>query len=416
MNKIYNLTAQLAELALPLSIPFNNKMRQFIEGRRESFDVLKRNIKPEDKVIWLHMASLGEFEQGVPILQMLRSIFPGYKIAVSFFSPSGYEQKKNSPLADVVVYLPLDTQTNAKKFIDLLHPELVIFIKYEFWPNYLKELNKRSIQTLLVSGGFRKDQIFFKSYGTWMRKSLESFEHFFVQNTKSEQLLKSIGFLNVTVSGDTRFDRVAAQLEQNNKLGFIEDFLGDKLCVVGGSTWPEDEELLIDYINNDDSETKFIIAPHQIKPDAIADLKKNISRKTILFSEKEEKDLSGYRVLILDTIGLLTRIYNYADIAYIGGAVGKTGLHNILEAATFGIPVISGKNIDKFPEAIRLRKLAGLYTVNDKTELQEILAKFIGDRNFREKTGMICGHFINSNVGATEIIAQYLKQHYVKKS
>lgn len=410
MNQIYNLTAKLAELALPLSIPFNSKMKQFIEGRRETFGILENKIGKEDNVIWFHMASLGEFEQGVPILNLVRTIFPTHKIVVSFFSPSGYEQKKNTSLADAVVYLPIDTQSNAEKFIDHLHPELVIFIKYEFWPNYLRELNKRKIKTLLVSGGFRQDQLFFKSYGSWMRKSLESFEHFFVQNKESEKLLRSIGFTNVTVSGDTRFDRVAAQLAQNNTLEFVEEFTQHKLCVVAGSTWPEDEELLVEFINNNTTATKFIIAPHQIKPEAIVNLKNNISKKSVLFSEKESKDLKTCEVLIIDTIGLLTRIYNYADIAYVGGAMGHTGLHNILEAATFGIPVITGKNINKFPEALRLRKLAGLYTVNDQQELCEILSKFIEDNNFRERTGMISGHFISSNTGATRIIEKYIRK------
>src|SRR5690606_12985507 len=211
LNHIYNLTAKLAELALPLSMPFNSKMRQFVEGRRGSFIILEKKIKKDDKVIWFHMASLGEFEQGVPILTLVRNIFPNHKIVVSFFSPSGYEQKKNTPLADAVVYLPIDTQSNAEKFIDLLHPNLVIFIKYEFWPNYLKELNKRKVRTLLVSGGFREDQLFFKSYGSWMRRSLNSFEHFFVQNSDSEKLLKSIGFNNVTVSGDTQIGRASCR-------------------------------------------------------------------------------------------------------------------------------------------------------------------------------------------------------------
>ncbi len=410
MNQIYNLTAKLAELVLPLSIPFNSKMRQFVEGRKETFKILEKKIGREDKVIWLHMASLGEFEQGVPILNLVRSVYPTHKIVVSFFSPSGYDQKKNTPLADAVVYLPIDTRSNAKKFLDLIHPELVIFIKYEFWPNFLGELRRRKIKTLLVSGGFRKDQVFFRSYGGWMRNSLKSFDHFFVQNTESQKLLQSIGFTNVTVSGDTRFDRVATQLEQNNRLEFIEKFLGEELCIVAGSTWPEDEELLIDIINRDDTGTKFILAPHQIKKDGIAELRKKLKGEVILFSEKENKELSGYKVMIVDTIGLLTRVYNYADIAYVGGAVGTTGLHNILEAATFGIPIITGKNIEKFPEALKLRKLAGLYSVENVQELEEIISKLIADKNFREKTGMISGHFISSNIGATRIVEQYLRE------
>jgi 3-deoxy-D-manno-octulosonic-acid transferase len=391
-------------------------MKKFLDGRKETLTILNSKLKKDDAVIWFHMASLGEFEQGLPIIEVVKKLYPCHKILVSFFSPSGYEVKKNSPVADAVVYLPLDTKKNVRWFLDTAHPELVIFIKYEFWPNYLNELKSRNITSLLVSGGFRENQVFFKSYGNWMKKSLETFDHFFVQNQISKDLLNSIGFQNVTVSGDTRFDRVANQLKQDNGLDFIEAFKDDKLCVVVGSTWPEDEALLKDFINQAANETKFIIAPHNIKSDQIKSFKERLNKKTILYSEKEGKNLVNYQVFIIDTIGLLSKVYSYADIAYVGGAAGNTGLHNILEPATFGIPIITGNNFDKFPEAKQLQELAGLYPVATREELSEILSKLLTEVDFRVKTGEIAGHFIKNNTGATRIIERYLKNNYVKNS
>lgn len=381
-----------------------------IKGRKETFEILRRQIRDQDKVIWFHMASLGEYEQGVPIIEVVKERFPDHKIVISFFSPSGYEIRKNTPLADTVVYLPLDTPGNAERFLDLAHPEIAIFIKYEFWPNFLKELKARKIRSFLVSGGFREDQMFFKEYGKWMRKSLETFEYFFVQNKKSEELLHYIGFQNVVVSGDTRFDRVSHQIEQDNTLNFIQEFKDNKLCIVAGSTWPEDEDLLVDFINSSSKEVKFILAPHQIKPDHIQNLKQKLQKKIVLYSEMDEESLEVFDVFIIDTIGLLTKIYAYADIAYVGGAAGKTGLHNILEPATFGIPIVIGQNFERFPEAKQLQQLAGLFSVSDKKELGEIFTRLINDNSFRKKTGMIAGHFINSNTGATGIFKEYLQR------
>ena len=381
----------------------------FVEGRKETYEILKSKISSQDKVIWFHMASLGEYEQGVPIIKVIKERFPDHKIVISFFSPSGFEIRKNSPLADAVVYLPLDTPANAKKFLDLVHPEMAIFIKYEFWPNFLKELKRRKIRSFLVSGGFREDQMFFRKYGKWMRNSLETFEYFFVQNNKSEELLHSIGYRNVVVSGDTRFDRVSHQIEQDNTIKFIQDFKDDKLCMVAGSTWPEDEDLLVDFINKASEEVKFILAPHQIRQEHIQSLKQKLQKKTVLYSGMEGENLKDYNVFIVNTIGLLTKIYSYADIAYVGGAAGKTGLHNILEPATFGIPIVIGQNFERFPEAKQLQQLAGLYSVIDPKELNEIFTRLISDQNFRRKTGMIAGHFINSNTGATRIFKEYLQ-------
>lgn len=409
MHSIYNILISIASFCLKIIAVFNRKIKLFVSGRKDVFKILNENIGLNDKTIWFHCASLGEFEQGLPIMQALKIAKPSYKLVVSFFSPSGYEIKKNTPIADCIVYLPLDTKKNAKKFISALHPSLVFFVKYEFWPNYLFQLKKQNISTLLISSVFREDQIFFKSYGGFMRKALFTFQHIFVQDKNSEALLKTIKFNKVTCSGDTRFDRVSHQIEVDNSLPFIEQFINKKLCVVCGSTWAEDEAVLIDYINSASSEVKFIIAPHQIEKEKIEKLRLKIKSKTILYSEMAGKEIQDSSVFIIDTIGLLSKIYSYADIAYVGGAMGKTGLHNILEPATFGIPILIGKNFKNFPEAERLQHLAGLFSIESASEFSEILTKLLSGKTFREKTGMIAGHYINSNVGATRKIMTYVE-------
>lgn len=358
----------------------------------------------------MHCASLGEFEQGVPILEAWQKAYPNYKIILTFFSPSGFEIKKNTTLAHVVVYLPFDTQKNAKKFLEIVHPSLSIFVKYEIWPNFLLELKARNIPALLVSGLFRKNQVYFKPHGGFMRKALRTIDHFFVQNKTSEELLKRLNLANVTMSGDTRFDRVSHQIEMDNSLNFMDTFVGNSLCVVCGSTWPEDEAILLDYINNSSENVKFVIAPHKIDTSKIESFRSKLKGKSILFSEKDKGDLSTPSVFIIDTIGYLTKIYSYADIAYVGGAAGTTGLHNILEPATFGIPIVIGQNFDNFPEAKKLQQLAGLFSISSVAECKTILEKLVSDKNFRNKTGMIAGHFVNSNTGATGIVLDYIKQ------
>ncbi len=383
-------------------------MKLFVDGRKDVIETIEQKIAATDKTIWFHCASLGEFEQGVPIMEGVRKLKPDHKIVVSFFSPSGYENKKNTPLADVVVYLPMDTPSNANKFIESLHPSLVFFVKYEFWPNYLFGLQKRNIQTLLVSGVFRKDQMFFKTYGRFMRKALTAFEHFFLQENNSELLLKNIGFTNTTVSGDTRFDRVSNQLKMNNTLKFAEEFKEESVCIVCGSTWVEDESVLIEYMNASANDVKFIIAPHKIEAEKIKALRQKINKKTILHSEKDNVNISDYNVLIIDCIGLLTKLYNYADIAYVGGAMGATGLHNILEPATFGIPIVIGKNFKEFPEAGQLQDCGGLFAISNPEEASAILIKLVEDRSFRLKTGEISANFVKNNTGATQTVLAYI--------
>ncbi|QAA83282.1 3-deoxy-D-manno-octulosonic acid transferase [Aequorivita sp. H23M31] len=411
MHILYNLLIHLTSFGLRIVGLFSNKMKLFVKGRENVFEILKADIASSDKSVWFHCASLGEFEQGVPIMEEIRKRKPDHKIIISFFSPSGFEIKKNTSLADVVVYLPMDTPSNARKFISITHPSLVFFVKYEFWPNYLFELQQKDIPTLLISGVFRPNQWFFQSYGGFMRKALTAFNHFFLQDEESRELLKNIGFTNITVSGDTRFDRVSHQIEMDNTLNFAEDFKGNSICIVCGSTWPEDEAVLLDYINSAPKKVKFIIAPHKMERSQIDGFKSKLKRKTILYSEKDKVNISAYEVLVIDCIGLLTKLYSYADIAYVGGAMGNTGLHNILEPATFGVPIIIGKNFEGFPEAYKLRSLAGLFVVSNSKEAMDIFSKLVEDANFRRKTGMIAGHFVNKNTGATQKVIEYVSSN-----
>ncbi|MEP2936751.1 MAG: glycosyltransferase N-terminal domain-containing protein [Gilvibacter sp.] len=411
MKKIYNLLTKASTPVLKILGMVNPKIKSFVDGRAHVFEDLTQAISSSEKYIWVHCASLGEYEQGLPIIQQICSDYPGYKILLTFFSPSGYKVRHNSPYAHVVSYLPLDTPNNAKRFIELTNPVMAIFVKYEFWPNYFDQLKQRSIPTLLVSGVFRQDQAMFKSYGGWLKKSLSAVTHFFVQNETSKDLLTQLGYENVTLSGDTRFDRVSHQIEVDNRLEFMDHFAGEHFCIVIGSSWPEDEAVFLEYLNDTDhSRIRFVIAPHEIEEAKIEKLIAKLKVPFIRYTQLEKNEIPKENVLILDTIGLLTKVYSYAHIAYVGGAMGTSGLHNILEPATFGIPIIIGKDYQKFPEAKKLRELAGLYSVSSSAEFITATDRLINDDNLREKTGMICGHFINSNTGATRIVMNYIAQ------
>ena len=409
MRALYTILTHLSYPFLWGSKFFSKKMKLFMEGRKGVLDHLSDHINPGDKTIWFHCASLGEFEQGLPIMETIREQMPNHKLVLTFFSPSGYEVRKDTKLADVVSYLPLDTKTNARRFLEIVHPSLAIFVKYEFWPNYLFELERLDIPSLLVSGLFRPNQVFFKPRGFFMRKALGTIDHFFVQNVESLELLKSINIENVSVSGDTRFDRVSRQIEQDNSLAFVEKFKGDGLCLVCGSTWPEDEALLLEFVNESESHLKFVIAPHSIDEAKIESFRSKLKKPSVRFSTMENEDIEGASIFILDTIGLLTKVYSYADIAYVGGGMGTSGLHNILEPATFGVPIIIGKNYQNFPEAVRLESLAGLFSVRTSEEFTSVMNKLILDNDLRNKTGMICGHFVNGNTGATDLIMAHIR-------
>lgn len=411
MQPIYNLGISIAQMALKVISIFNHKIKLGVQGREDTFSILKNMISSTDKTLWFHCASLGEYEQGLPVFKELRKDHPNYKIVLTFFSPSGYEIRKNTEIADAVVYLPLDTKAHAKKFLDLVHPDLTVFVKYDIWPNILNELKKRKLKAILISALFRENQIYFKSYGSFMKNALFAFEHIFTQDENSKILLESIGYKNVSVSGDTRFDRVYNQLEQNNTLDFISEFKNDKLCVVAGSTWPEDEALLIEYINSlKTDDVKFIIAPHNIKLAQIEKLKNSINKQTVLFSEKEKSNISTAQVLILDTIGLLTKVYSYANLAYVGGAMGKTGLHNTLEPAVFGVPIIIGKHFINFPEAKFMIKNKGMFPVKNAKELFQNLDNLIGKQDLRILSGQNNLNFIKNNRGSVIQIMSYLRK------
>lgn len=401
---LYNLVISIAGFFLKIVALFSPKIKLFVEGRKNVFSILEEKIKPSDKTIWFHSASLGEYEQGLPVIEKIKEKYPSHKIIVTFFSPSGYEVRKNNTAADVTVYLPLDSKSNAKRFLKLVHPEFVFFIKYEFWLNYLKELEKSKTPTYLISGIFRDSQMFFKWYGGFYRNALKAFTYFFVQNESSKQKIETIGFKNVIISGDTRFDRVAAILERDNTLDYIENFKNNQPTIVIGSSWPKDEALIAEYINQAPDNVKFIIAPHNIKTDQIAALKSLLTKSTILYSEKEEKDLSNYNVFIIDTIGLLTKIYSYATIAYVGGGFGNPGIHNILEPATFGIPIVIGPNFANFAEAVSLVELEGCMPVSTFNELKTVFDRLLNDAIFFKEKSKICKSFIQENKGATDTI------------
>lgn len=416
---IYQLVVRFTAQFLRLIALFNPKIKLFVEGRKVVFHQLQEAITPSDKTIWFHAASLGEFEQGLPIMEAIKKKYPSHKIVVSFFSPSGYEVKKSNTIADVTVYLPLDTKRNAHNFIKAVHPDLVFFIKYEFWPNYLNELQQLQIKTFLVSGIFRKNQAFFKWYGGFYRKALEAFSYFFVQNESSKILIQRLGYQNVMISGDTRFDRVMNILERDNSLDFMDEFCtANSKIIVIGSSWPKDEEMLLNYINTSAENIKFVIAPHNIKADQIKNLKSQIRKKTILFSEKEEllkqvqqDKVEDFQVFIIDTIGILTKIYSYADIAYVGGGFGNPGVHNILEPATFGIPIIIGPNYSHFAEATALVNLGGCISIKNQNQLKEIIDELLQNEDERLEKGHICRTFVQMNAGATEKISNQISKN-----
>lgn len=407
MSTLYNIFVYTAIGGLKVLALFNKKLHLFVKGRQNIFKDIAVNLSDNDKVIWFHSASLGEFEQGIPIIEKLKKSYPNYKILVTFFSPSGYEVRKNYPLADCVTYLPFDTYRNAQKFITQVNPKLAVFIKYEFWPNFLKVLKQGQIPTLLVSGIFRENQLFFKGYGGFYRKALKTFTHFFVQNQNSKDLLNRIGFNNVSLSGDTRFDRVFNITKQRQKLDFIERFSKDKITLVAGSTWPDDEDILMNYINNEASENqKFILAPHNIKKEDIQQLMTSCKKSICLYSDVKKN--SAAQVLIIDSIGLLTSVYAYATIAYVGGGFNKSGIHNILEPATYGVPIIIGPNYSKFKEAGDLIALNVCKSIDNKTSFNNSFKNLSENKKSIKEKGQITKDYIKNNIGASKIIYNFI--------
>lgn len=398
--KIFSVAANAAAL-------FNPKAKLFVAGRKNLWPEIERSLaSSKGKRIWFHCASLGEFEQGRPVIEKFKSLFPTFEILITFYSPSGYEIRKNYAQADYVFYLPIDSRANAKKFVDLVNPELAVFIKYEFWHFYLSELKKRKIPVISVSSIFRSEQVFFKGYGGFYRQILSFFDHFFVQDSNSKQLLEEIGIKDVTVSGDTRFDRVHALAQNNKTVPHIEQFKNQKPVMVIGSCWKEDLDVLIPFINSQRKGLKFIIAPHEIDEHTIKTIQVSIEAPTIRYSKIKEQELSACQVLIIDNIGLLSSLYKYGEYAYVGGAFGK-GLHNILEPATYGIPVIFGdRNYVKFKEAKDLIALGGAFAIGDTGELLDVF-EALGKLGTLAEAGRINAAYIRNNIGATDQILNY---------
>ena len=404
---LYNILLFLVEICLKLIARCNAKLNKGRLGRQETFSKIKASIAKTDKTIWFHCASLGEYEQGLPVFECIKKAYPSHKIILSFFSPSGYEIRKNSPIADVVVYLPIDTRTNAKTFIGLLKPELTVFVKYDIWPNYLLELKRLDLKSILISAALRPNQIYFKWFGGLFRNALKSFHHIFTQDKESLELLKNINYTQVSFAGDTRFDRVTNQLELNNTLEFVDTFKNNQQLLVIGSSWGEDELLYLEAINSSKN-LKVIIAPHEINSKKIEALQQKMKLKTSLYSQLNTTDLKTIDVLIIDTVGLLSKIYSYADLAYVGGAAGNTGLHNILEPATFGIPVFFGVNHKKFPEAKKLIDAGGALEIKSNTEFNQILNKVLIGHDLKYKLGKNASEFVRLRTGATNTICTYL--------
>lgn len=410
MSFLYLLIIKLFHFSVLLASIFNVKAKLWINGRKNIFDDLSHQIQPEDKIVWFHCASLGEFEQGRPLIEELKQRHPDFKILLTFFSPSGFEIRKNYEKADFVCYLPLDTPQNAKRFLNIVKPQLIFFIKYEFWYFFLREIWKQKIPLYLVSGIFRENQRFFRKYSVLSRKMLSWFTHFFVQNEDSKQLLNSINIQNVTVTGDTRFDRVFTITQQSRNLPIIEKFAKNNTLLVAGSTWKPDEEILIKFFNQSDNQLKLIIAPHETHKENINRIVKLFpDRKLVkLYSEVIEADVSNINVLIIDSIGILSSIYKYGQIAYIGGGFGK-GIHNILEAATFGMPIIFGPEFKKFQEAVDLIKLGGAFSISNFEDFQDTINSFIENQEKIHRKGYISESYVKEMKGATKKILGNVK-------
>ena len=411
MNILYDLLINIFQLHLHVLKYFNKTVFNFLIKRKKIFKKLKSNISKNEKYIWIHVASLGEYEQGLPVFKKIKSLYKDHKIVLSFFSSSGYDLRKNNPISDLTVYLPIDTSYNAKRFIDLINPEIAVFVKYEFWPNFLKYLKKNNTPTYLLAGVFRKNHWFFKPYGFWMRNNLKTFNHFFVQNNDSKNILKKYNFNNCSVMGDSRFERVLELPNQKNEIKYLNKFKKSKQCFVAGSTWNEDDEIIIKFINSyKENDICFIIAPHQIDLNKINKAKSFIKKKSILMSELNRDNASENSVIFIDSIGLLTSVYSYADIGYVGGGMGNTGLHNTLEPAVFKIPVIVGKNFGKFHEVSELINLKGFISIKNYDTFKNELIDLINNKKARDKMGQINYKYILNKIGASEKVITYLKQ------
>ena len=400
---LYNIAIAAYASLIRLISPWNEKARQWSEGRKGIFERMRQTIKGE-RVVWVHSASLGEFEQGRPIIEHIRANYPEYKILLTFFSPSGYEIRKNYEGADYIFYLPADTKANVRKFLDIVKPEVAIFVKYEFWLNMLSELRRRKVRTYVVSAIFRQNSIFFRPYGSMWCRALETFDTIFVQDEASQRLLATIGFDNVVVAGDTRFDRVAQIASMAKRVDVIEEFKGESPLFVAGSTWGPDEEILLPLIN-ENPQIKFVIAPHEMEEERINHILKSVQGGAVRYTQREGVDLAAQQVLVLDTIGILSSVYGSATWAYIGGGFG-VGIHNTLEAATFGLPIAFGTNYAKFKEAVDMVSLGAATSVDGAEALKAWFAPLRDDAESLVLASRAAKEYTVRHQGATQCIVK----------
>ncbi|MFI3305372.1 MAG: glycosyltransferase N-terminal domain-containing protein [Rikenellaceae bacterium] len=402
---LYNIALLLYSLAIRVASLRIHKAKLWCEGRQDLFSRMERTISKSDRIIWFHVASLGEFEQGRPLIERVRASHPDYKILLTFFSPSGYEIRKNYDGADYIFYLPIDTTNNARRFLDIVHPEIVIFVKYEYWLNLLFELRNRNIRSYIVSAIFRQQSIFFKWWGFMWRNALSCFEMLFVQDENSKRLLCDIGYDNVVVAGDTRFDRVKSVAEKTTKIDVVERFKGESELLVAGSTWHADEDILATVMSRH-REVKMVIAPHEVEESNIAYIESLFEGLCVRYTRvNEATNFDGVQVLILDTIGMLSSLYQYGEWGYIGGGFG-VGIHNTLEAATFELPIAFGPNYSRFKEAVDMISLGGSCPITDAEELDTWFTELLRDPAKRTKVGKISGEYVATRCGATTIIEQ----------
>ena len=404
MSVLYNIGIYILLGLAHLISPFNKKVKLWINGNRNWFEVLRKKISSEERYVWMHCASLGEFEQGRPVIEAIKKEKPHVKIVLTFFSPSGYEIRKNYQMADIICYLPPDTPKNADKFISIVDPAVVIFVKYEFWYNYLAILGKKKIPLYLISGIFNMDQHFFKWYGSFFRLMLRNFTWFFVQDKHSLELLGKIGLENVTVAGDTRFDRVMQIAGTAREIPELDRFRGKEKIFLAGSCWKQDEEIIAEYINKFPDMMKWIFAPHEIEIENIERLEKLLKVKYVRFSQLTVAPADA-RVLIIDNIGMLSSAYRYSHISAVGGGFGK-GIHNILEPACWGIPVLFGPNYKKFREAVELTVLNGACSFRDYESFKKIIDRWLTDEEAYKKAAEAAGKYVRENTGATGKIMQ----------
>lgn len=399
---LYNICMVIYAWLLRVVALWNKKAKQWVVGRKNIFERMSQAISPTDRVVWIHVASLGEFEQGRPIIEAIRQQHPEYKILLTFFSPSGYEIRKNYDGADYIFYLPADTPSNVKRFLDIAHPEIAVFVKYEFWLNYLTQMKRRGIRSYLVSAIFRQDSVFFRNYGSMWREALDAFDQMFVQNEESRELLHSIGYDNVIIAGDTRFDRVAAIAKAAKPVEVVAKFKGASRLFVAGSTWGPDEDILLPLIN-ENPDVKFVIAPHEMDEARINKILSSVKGGAKRYTQcAADTDFSTTQVLVLDTIGILSSVYGYASWSYIGGGFG-VGIHNTLEAATFGLPIAFGPKYEKFKEARDMVALGAATKVESAEELSLWFAPLRDDAEHLTRTSTIAKDYTAKNQGATAL-------------